>query len=136
MNVHSSGSGGSGSHLTRAYVERCQLAQIRRWPDRFGREALQLQRGDLYAWRETTRPEAHISLVTDSRSAVIDDDMLWWLPRLDELLERVELAARQRWSEELTPVLRERIAQRLAEQLREREQSWEEAALDLLLAGW
>ena len=136
VNARQPGAGGPGSHLSRGYVERCQLARLRRWPDRVGRESLVLRRGDLYAWREASLPEALISLVAEPRLVVVDGDRLWWVPRLDELLERVELAARERWPEELTQVLRERIARCLAEQLRERQQSWEEAALDLLLAGW
>jgi hypothetical protein len=64
----------------------------------------------------------------------IVDDRIWWVPRLEQLLERLEATIHRREHGQGPRQAREWIALRLAEQMREREWSWEEAALALLLA--
>ena len=61
---------------------------------------------------------------------VIAPDRMWWVPQLDQLLERVE-AAVSRQSGAATSQVREVIATQLAARIRDR--SWEEVALELLL---
>jgi len=122
--------------FTPAYVERCRVARLRRRPDQAGADARRLERGDFYAWRlgpPGVSGSVRVSLIVEPRTVYIVDDRLWWTPRLDQLLQRVEALARQR-----PPVpdgsVREWIARRLAGSLRDAADSWEEAALDLLLA--
>lgn len=121
--------------FTEAYLEACRAARLRRWPERMGREALRLQRGDVYAWREGRSPgrgTIHVALISEPRTVFIADDRIWWVPRLDQLLERLEAALRRREPDRRRA--REWIALRLAERVRERDWTWEEAALDLLVA--
>jgi hypothetical protein len=120
-----------------AYLESCRAARLRRSPDRVGREALRLERGDLYAWREGVPPSPgaiRLSLIGEPRTVFIVDDRIWWVPRLEQLLERLEATIHRRAHGQGPQQAREWIALRLAEQMREREWSWEEAALALLLA--
>jgi hypothetical protein len=122
--------------FTDAYLESCRAARLRRAPDRVGREALRLERGDLYAWREGLPPSrgaTRLSLIAEPRTVFIVDDRIWWVPRLEQLLERMEGTIRRREPALGAQPAREWIALRLAERMREREWSWEEAALALLL---
>ncbi len=125
------GLGGFGE----AYVERCRTARLRRWPGRLGSDALRLQRGDLYAWREglpRAPGELRVSLLAEPRTVGIVADRIWWVPRLEQLLDRLEAAARLQDADLPRQRARERIALRLADRLHEWDESWEEVALDLL----
>jgi hypothetical protein len=114
-------------------VTHCRESRLPRWPDRLGPEALRLAHGDLYAWRDTSPTAgARIALLGDFHSVFISTGMLWWLPRLDQLLEQLQLAAERRWPDRRPPQCRAGIGLQLVERMREREWSWEEAALDLL----
>ena len=124
---------GPGDELTGAYVEACRLARLRRWPGRVGQDVLRLQVGDLYAWREASLPGTQITFLTQYRPVYIAADRLWWLPRLDQLIDRLGAVARQRWPEESARQHRERIGLQLVEGIRQRDQSWEEAALEVLM---
>ena len=116
------------------YVERCTAARLKRWPERLGRHALRLEQGDFYAWREGLVPTPgaiRVSHLGEPRP-LWTTERIWWVPRLDQLLERLEQA--QRHNAELSrQEARERIALQLAARVRESEGWWEEIALDLLL---
>jgi hypothetical protein len=121
--------------FTDSYLWACRAIRLRRWPDRPGREALRLQRGDIYAWWEgpaTARGTIHVAMISEPRTVFIADDEVWWVPRLDQLLDGLEAAVRRREPDPRRA--REWIALRLAERVRKRDWSWEEAALDLLMA--
>lgn len=125
------------ANVSAAFVEACRLARLRRRPDRLGQEAVRLQRGDLYAWREglpSSPGVVRLALIAEPRSVFIVDDRVWWVPRLDQLLARLEAVVRRREPQRPAQQVREWLALRLAEQMRERERSWEEAALELLVA--
>jgi hypothetical protein len=122
--------------FTDAYLESCRAARLRRWPERAGREALRLERGDLYAWREGVAPSSGaigLSLIAEPRTVFIVDDRIWWVPRLEQLLQRLEATILRRDSVAGVAAARESIALQLAGRVRERDWSWEEAALALLL---
>lgn len=122
-------------HFSNEYIERCRAARLRRWPDRLGRDAQRLERGDLYAWLEGLPPAplaVTVSLLAEPRP-VWTTDRLWWVPRLEQLLERTEQIALRRNGDLTRQEAREEIARGLAALLREREGSWEEIALDLML---
>jgi hypothetical protein len=120
-----------------AYLERCRIARLRRWSGRMGAEALKLQRGDLYAWREGLPPApgaARISLLAEPRTLLIATDRIWWVPRLEQLLELLEQREQRRAPGLSTHQVRGRVALQLADQVHAREETWEEAALSLLQA--
>lgn len=124
------------ARFTDVYLESCRAARLRRWPDRVGPEARRLDRGDLYAWREgaPSSPGAvRLSLVAEPRTVFIVDDRLWWVPGLEQVLDRLETTIRRREPAVTRRRAREWVALRLAERIREGERSWEEAALALLL---
>jgi hypothetical protein len=74
-----------------------------------------------------------VSQIVEPRTVYIVDDRVWWTPRLDQLLQRVEALVSKRPTVPDGSV-REWIARQLAGSLRDAADSWEEAALDLLLA--
>ena len=125
------------ARFTDAYLESCRAARLRRSPDRVGAEALRLERGDHYAWREGMPPASgatRLSLIAEPRTVFIVDDQIWWVPRLEQLLDRLERTIRRREPELGPQLARERIALQLAERMHQRAWSWEEATLALLMA--
>jgi hypothetical protein len=121
--------------FTDGYVERCLAAKLRRWPERLGRDALRLEKGDFYAWPEglPVAPGAiRVALLSEPRP-VWTTDRIWWIPRLDQLLERLEQGALRRDADLTTHEARHQIALQLAALVRGRDGSWEEIALDLML---
>jgi len=122
--------------FTPAYVERCRVARLQRRPGEAGADARRLERGDFYAWRlgpPGVSGSVRVSLIVEPRTVYVVDDRLWWTPRLDQLLQRVEALATKHPTVPDASV-REWIARQLAGSLRDAADSWEEAALDLLLA--
>ncbi|TMC10436.1 MAG: hypothetical protein E6J41_08265 [Chloroflexi bacterium] len=118
-----------------AFVEACRVARLRRWPERLGQDALRLERGDFYGWRDTVPPApgtVRVTLIGEPRPVVIAHDRVWWVPQLDQLLERLEGAISRRTSGSPAHV-RELIARMLAERLRATDRSWEEVALELMI---
>ena len=118
------------------YVERCRVVRLRRRHGQMGADARRLERGDFYAWREGMGAEegrVRVSLISEPRTVYIADDRIWWVPRLDQLLQRLEFVARGQAGN--VAAVRAAIAQQLANRLHDAEGSWEETALDLLLAG-
>jgi hypothetical protein len=121
--------------FTETYVERCAAARLKRWPERLGRDALRLERGDLYAWREGLLPAPgpiHVSHLGEPRP-LWTTERIWWVPRPEQLLERLEQAALRHNAKLTRQEACEQIALQLAARARESEGSWEEIALDLLL---
>jgi hypothetical protein len=121
--------------FTDEYLARCRTQRLKRWPERQGRDALRLERGDLYAWAVGLAPTPgaiHVSLLAEPRP-LWTTDRIWWIPRLEQLLERMEQAALLRHGDLTRLEAREEIARQLAALLRERDGSWEEIALDLML---
>lgn len=121
--------------FTPAYVERCRVARLPRWPGPIGPPARRLERGDFYAWRlgpPTVSGSVRVSQIVEPRTVYTVDDRLWWIPRLDQLLDWLEMVARTHATVPGDSV-REGIARQLAGRLSHAAGSWEEAALDLLL---
>jgi hypothetical protein len=118
------------------YLERCRVARLRRWPDRTGTAALRLERGDLYAWREGLPPtpgEIVVSLLAEPRPIFIAPNRIWWVPRLEQLLERLELIQRRDAPALSAREARGRIAIQLVDRVRERDEPWVETALSLVM---
>jgi hypothetical protein len=94
-----------------------------------------LERGDYYGWRDVL-PRApktvRVALLAEPRTVAIAHDRVWWVPRLDQLIERMEAALNRR-SAGPSVAVRERFAGLLTERLRDRDASWEEVVLELLL---
>lgn len=120
------------SPFAEPYVEACRFARLRRRPELVGQDALRLERGDYYAYRDTMPPApgtVRVALLGEPRTVVIANDRMWWIPRLDQLLDRLEAALG--WG---AAGVREAIARQVAARMRDREEgSWEEVTLELLL---
>jgi hypothetical protein len=120
--------------FTPTYVERCRAARLLRRPGQVDAEARRLERGDCYAWRlgsPAASGGVRVAQVVEPRTVYIVTDRLWWTPRLDQLLHRVEVEMRRR-SAVPGCSAREWIARQLADRVGHAA-SWEEAALDVLL---
>src|SRR2546430_8237909 len=126
---------GPGGGLAPEYVQGCRVARLRRWPARIGHEAMRLEVGDLYAWEERKLGGRQISLLGQYRPVYIAADQLWWLPRLDQLVGLLGVEGERRWPNESAHEQRVRVGRRLVDAITERDQSWEEAALAVLLSG-
>jgi hypothetical protein len=121
--------------FTDEYLARCRTLRLKRWPERLGRDAQRLERGDLYAWPEGLAPTPgaiHVSLLAEPRP-LWTTDRIWWIPRLEQLLERMERAALRRHGDLTRQEAREEIARQLAALVLKGEGSWEEITLDLML---
>jgi len=117
------------------YEEGCRAARLRRRPELLGRDALRLERGDYYAYRDMVPPAAgtvRVAFLGEPRTVVTANERMWWVPRLDQLLDRLEAALGPRSAGGPAQV-REDIARQMAARMRDREGSWEEVALELLL---
>jgi hypothetical protein len=117
------------------YVEACRAARLRRRPEVLGQDAGRLERGDYYAYRDMVPPAAgtvRVALLAEPRTVVIGGDRMWWVPRLDQLLERLAAALGRR-SNGGPAHVREVIGRMLAERLRVADRSWEEVALELMV---
>lgn len=128
------GAAESPGPFTSAYVERCRVARLLRLPGARGEEARRLERGDFYAWRigpPGLPGSVRVSQIAEPRTVYIVNDRLWWTPRLDQLLHRIELAARKRAVP--SDGVREWASRQLASVLARTAVSWEEAALEVLL---
>jgi hypothetical protein len=118
-----------------AYVEACRVARLRRTLAGFGQDAVRLRLGDSYAWREGVPGGdggIRVSCIDSPRPMRISDDRIWWVPSLDQLLERLEVLVIRELGIDRRKA-RECIARWLAEATQGRDWSSEEAALALLM---
>lgn len=118
------------------YVEACRFARLRRRPELLGQDALRLERGDYYAYRDTVPPApgtVRVALLGEPRTVVVASDRMWWLPRLDQLLDRLEAGLCRGSAGGQAQQVREDIARQMAARIRDRDRSWEEVTLELLL---